>query len=322
MKAAVIYENGGPEVLKYEEIADPVCTPGGVVIDVEAISLEGGDLLHRVASPPALTPHVVGYACAGRVAEVGAGVKQRAVGDRVVAISAAGSHAAKRGVPAAQTWVIPEGLAADVAACVPIAFGTAEECLFSAGNLHTGQSVLIHAASGGVGMAAIQLAKLAGATVLVTSTSDAKLERLKLLGVDHAINSRTSDFVAEVQRIVGARGVDVVLDSVGGKTLVDSVRVLAHRGRLVSVGVAGRAGSALDAMSLWARNASLHGVYLSALMEHEYPRVHAAIARLLERTAAGELNVLIDRRFALAEAAGAHAYAEGRNAFGRVVLVP
>src|SRR4051794_31806444 len=164
MKAAVIYDNGPPDVLRYEDVPDPECPDGFVVIDVEAVSIEGGDLLARAGSPPETTPHVVGYLAAGTVSEVGAGVEAPAVGDKVVALSQDGSHAARRAVPAAVTWPIPEELEPAKAACIPVAFGTAQECLFTAGNLSEGQTALIHAGAGGVGMAAIQLAKRAGAT--------------------------------------------------------------------------------------------------------------------------------------------------------------
>src|SRR6266700_2064009 len=124
MKAAVIYENGGPDVLRYEDVPDPECPDGFVVVDAEAISIEGGDLLARAAGQLPAVPHIVGYLSAGTVSEVGAGVEGRAVGDRVVALNAAGSHAARRAVLAAMTWLIPAGLVAARAACVPVAFGT------------------------------------------------------------------------------------------------------------------------------------------------------------------------------------------------------
>ena len=233
-----------------------------------------------------------------------------------------GSHAEKRAVPAMMTWPIPDGLDPAVAASVPVALGTAHECLFTAAHLEEGQTALIHAGAGGVGMAAIQLAKQAGATVLSTASSDAKLERLKELGLDHGINYASESFVDRVRELTDGRGVDVVLDSVGGKNLVDSVEALAYRGTLVSVGVAGRAGSDIEATSLWTKNNTLRGVYLGGALLSEYPRVHQMISDLLGRVAAGELHVEIDRTFPLAEAAAAHEYLEGRNAFGRVVLVP
>ena len=322
MKAAVIYEIGNPDVLRYEDVPDPVCPDGCVLVDVEAISIEGGDLLSRAASPPATTPHIVGYLCAGTVIEAGAGVAGPAAGEKVVALSADGSHAEKRVVPSVMTWPVPEGLDPAAAACIPVAFGTAQECLFTAANLEQGQTVLIHAGAGGVGMAAVQLAKEAGATVISTASSDEKLERLKPLGLDHGINYARESFVDRVRELTEGRGVDIVLDSIGGKNLVEGVDALAYRGTLVSVGVAGRGGSNIEAKTLWGKNNTLRGVYLGGALLAEYPRVHSMIADLIGRVAGGELHVAIDRSFALAEAAAAHAYLEGRNAFGRVVMVP
>jgi len=322
MKAVVIHENGSPEVLRYEEVPEPECPDGCVVVDAEAISIEGGDLLARAASPPPAVPWIVGYLSAGTVSEAAAGVDAPAVGDRVVALNAVGSHAERRAVPAMMTWPIPEGLDAARAACVPVAFGTAQECLFTAGNLAEGQTVLVHAGAGGVGMAAIQLAKQAGATVIATASSDEKLERLKAIGLDHGVNYATDSFARRTNELTDSRGVDVVLDSIGGQNLVDSIGVLAYRGTLVSVGVAGRSGSAIEAQSLWTKNNTLRGVYLGGALIAEYARIHPMIGELLERVAGGELQVEIDRSFPLAEAAAAHEYIEGRNAFGRVVLTP
>jgi NADPH2:quinone reductase len=320
MKAAVIYETGPPEVLRYEDVPNPECPDGFVVVDTEAISIEGGDLLARAAGELASVPHIVGYLSAGTVSEVrGEG---RAVGDRVVALNAFGSHASRRAVPALMTWPIPDGLDAARAACVPVAFGTAYECLFTAGGLTQGQTVLIHAGAGGVGMAAIQLAKQAGATVLATASSDEKLERLKVLGLDHGINYARERFVERTHELTDGRGADVVVDSIGGQNLVDSVGALAYRGTLVSVGAAARAGSAIEATSLWTRNNTLRGVYLGGAILPEYARIHPMIAEMLERVARGDLHVEIDRSFPLADAAGAHEYVESRKAFGRVVITP
>jgi NADPH2:quinone reductase len=322
MKAAVIHENGAPHVLRYEDLPDPECPDGCVLIDVEAISIEGGDVLARAESPPPSVPHIVGYLAAGTVVEVGAGVEDRAVGDQVVTLSAAGSHASKRAVPAMATWLIPSGLDPALASCVPVAFGTAQECLFTAGNLGAGQTALIHAGAGGVGMAAIQLAKRAGATVISTASSDQKLERLKPFGLDHGINYASENFVERTRDLTDGRGADVILDSVGGQNLVDSIGALAYRGTLVSVGVAGRAGSHIEAKALWAQNNTLRGVFLGGALLNEYPRIHAMIADLFEQLASGALRVEIARTFPLAEAAAAHVYIESRQAFGRVVMVP
>jgi NADPH2:quinone reductase len=322
MKAAVIYENGGPDVLRYEDVPDPECPDGCVLVDVEAISIEGGDLLARAGSPPPATPHIVGYLAAGTIAEVGAGVSDRAVGDRVVTLNAAGSHAARRAVPAMSTWPIPDGLDAAPAACVPVAYGTAQECLITAGGLQAGQTVLVHAGAGGVGMAAIQIAKQAGATVLSTASSDEKLERLKDLGLDHGINYARENFAERTRELTEGKGADVILDSVGGQNLVDSIGALAYRGTLVSMGVAGRTGSEVEARQLWGQNNTLRGVFLGGALLAEYPRVHGMIAELFDQVASGSLRVEIDRTFPLSEAAAAHAYIESRQAFGRVVMTP
>jgi NADPH:quinone reductase len=322
MKAAVIYKNGSPDVLRYEDVPDPECPDGRLLIDVEAISIEGGDLLARAGSPPRSVPHIVGYLAAGTVVAVGAGVQDRAVGDRIVTLNPAGSHASKRAVPATSTWPIPDGLDTAAAACVPVAFGTAQECLFTAGELEAGQTALIHAGAGGVGMAAIQLAKHAGATVISTASSDEKLERLRELGLDHGINYASDNFVERTRELTDGRGADVILDSVGGQNLVDSIAALAYRGSLVSVGVAARAGSNIEAKDLWAKNNTLRGVFLGGALLDEYPRVHAMIAELIGRVGTGELRVVIDTTFPLAAAAAAHAYIESRQAFGRVVMTP
>jgi NADPH2:quinone reductase len=171
-------------------------------------------------------------------------------------------------------------------------------------------------------MAAIQLAKQAGATVISTASSDEKLERLKALGLDHGINYATDNFVERVSELTDSRGVDIVIDSIGGQNLVDSVGALAYRGTLVSVGVAGRAGSRIEARSLWARNNTVRGVFLGGAIMPEYARIHPMIGDLLERVARKELQVEIDRSFPLSDAAAAHEYAESRKAFGRIVLIP
>jgi NADPH2:quinone reductase len=171
-------------------------------------------------------------------------------------------------------------------------------------------------------MAAIQLAEQAGATVISTASSDEKLERLKELGLDHGVNYASESFVERTRELTDGRGADVVLDSVGGQNLVDSIGALAYRGTLVSVGVAGRAGSNVEARDLWAQNNVLRGVFLGGALMTEYPRVHAMIADLFGRVADGGLRVAIDQTFPLAEAAAAHRALETRATVGKVVLIP
>jgi NADPH2:quinone reductase len=322
MKAAVYYETGAPEVFRYEDASDPACPSNGVVIDVEAISIEGGDVLNRAGGDMPAKPHIVGYQCAGTVREVGPDVSDRAVGQRVVAVMPHGSHAERVAVPAGSTWLVPDGLDMQIASTVPIAWGTADDCLFAFGRLQAGETVLVQAGAGGVGLAAVQLAKRAGATVLATASSDEKLARLKEFGLDHGINYRTSDFVAEARRLTNGKGVDVVLDSVG-TTLQGSIDSAGYKGRVITVGNAGRAENRLlDVSALSGLNRSLTGVFFGGSLLMETARAYPMVQRHLEDVAAGTLKAVIDRTYPLSEAAAAHAYLESRAAFGRVLLIP
>ena len=319
MKAAVYYETGGPEVFRYVDVADPTCGADDVLIAVEAISIEGGDTLNRAGGMMATTPHIVGYQCAGTIVEVGANVADRAVGQRVVATMMWGSHAALVAVPSIITWPIPEGADLVACACVPVAIGTAHDCLFEFGRLQAGETVLIQAGAGGVGLAAIQLAKRAGATTIATASSPERLERLTEFGLDHGIDYSHDGWVDAVRAITGGVGVDLVVDSVGGRVLAGSVASLRYRGRAITVGNAGRDPQPFDISVLGMNNQSLTGVFLGA--EIVTPRAQAMIGALVDDVAAGRLRVVVDRKFPLAEAAAAHAFIESRQAVGRVVLV-
>jgi NADPH2:quinone reductase len=320
MKAAVYYSNGGPDVFRYEDVPDPECHPHGIVIDVKAVSIEGGDVLNRAGGALASRPHVVGYQAGGVVSAVGAEVREFKVGQHAVTVGANGSHASKRSVPAAAAWPLPAALAIDIGSCVPIAFGTADDCLFEFGHLRSGETVLIQGGAGGVGLAAIQLAKRAGARVFATASSDSKLARLTPFGMDEGINYAKADLVAEVTRLTNGRGVNLVVDPVGGATLAQSLKCIGYRGRVVTVGNASRGTELYDIRALAAQNQSITGVFLGA--EMGTARVHNMIQRHIDDVAAGKLKMPIDKSFALKDAAQAHAYIESRQAFGRVVLVP
>ena len=319
MKAAVYYETGAPSVFRYEDVPDPGCGAGDVLVDVEAISIEGGDTLNRAGGEMASSPHIVGYQCAGTIAEVGPDVTDREPGQRVVCTMLWGSHAERIATPSIVTWVVPDDLDIVEAACVPVPWGTADDCLFEFGHLQAGETVLVQAGASGVGLATIQLAKRAGATVLATASSDEKLERLGEYGLDHGINYRKVDFADAARELTGGRGVDLVVDSVGS-TLPGSVRALAYRGRVTLVGNAGRDPQPFDASALMMGNQTLTGVFFGAEVITE--RAQATVARHLQDIAAGDLRVVVDRTFPLSDAAGAHGYIESRQAFGRVVLVP
>ncbi|HEX4864492.1 MAG TPA: zinc-binding alcohol dehydrogenase family protein [Acidimicrobiales bacterium] len=322
MKAAVYYETGSPDVFRYEDVHDPEPGPGEILIEVEAVSIEGGDTLNRLGGQMVGVPHVVGYQAAGTVTGLGPGAERFTLGNRVVTVGTHGSHAEKRAVGEKFAWRVPDGLGTAEASCIPVPFGTAHDCLFEWGRLQAAETALIHAGAGGVGIAAIQMAKRAGAHVLATASTDDRLERLKEFGLDDGINYVTSDFVVEARRLTGGRGVDVIVDSVGGETLRKSLEALAYRGRCVTVGDAGRApAEAVDISAMRPNNQSLSGYFLGAEL-FLGTRAYAMIANVIEDVARGELRVVIDRTFSLAEAAAAHAYIESRQAFGRVLLIP
>ncbi len=321
MKAAVYYQGGGPEVLLYEELPDPVCGPGQVLIDVHAVSIEGGDVLARSRNP-ASTPFVGGYLASGIIVEVGAEATDRFVGQRVATFGYGGSHASMRAVDALEAWPIPDDLDLEAAACIPIPFGTADDCLFAFGHLVAGESVLIHAGASGTGLSGIQLAKRAGATVLATASSDDRLERLKDYGLDHGINYTQVDFVEAARALTQGKGPDLIIDSVGGQNLEQSLQCAAYRGRIIAMGGVGRDSHRPNFAVMAGQNKTYVSYFQGAELQYNRAEALANVQRLINEVAEGQLQVVIDRRFKLSEAAQAHAYIESRKAFGRVVLIP
>lgn len=320
MKAATYDASGPPEVLRYVDVPDPVCASDGVVIRVRAVSVEGGDVINRATAAPPHPAYVVGYAAAGEVVEVGRDVTGFRVGQAATTVAMDGSHAEFRAAPARTTWAVPEGLDLAAAAALPIAFGTAHRCLHTAGHLQAGQTVLIQAGAGGVGLAAIQLAHRAGARVLATVSGEARAERLARLGLDAVIDHRREDVAEAALRLTGGCGADLVVDPVGGRTLAGSLASLRPGGRLVFVGNAGGGDLSVDLWPALQANLTLAGVFMGPLFEIE--EVHRDVAALLDEAARGEVEVVIDRTFPLAEAARAHQHAAEGAPLGRVVLVP
>ncbi|WP_341545811.1 zinc-binding alcohol dehydrogenase family protein [Klebsiella michiganensis] len=215
MKAAVYDVEGAPGVLKYVDVPEPVTGSDDILISVEAISIEGGDLINRRSTPPPLPSWIVGYAAAGTVVAVGSKVRSRTVGDRVAAFHMQGSHAERWAVPAERTWLIPDGVGMAEAAALPISFGTAHHCLFTRGMLRQGETVLIQAAAGGVGLAAVQLASQAGATVIAVVSGTQRRGRLRELGADHVVDRTKDNIVDSVRQYTHGTGVDLVIDPVG-----------------------------------------------------------------------------------------------------------
>ncbi len=319
MKAAVYDVEGSPGVLKYVDVPEPVTGSDDILISVEAISIEGGDLINRRSTPPPLHSWIVGYAAAGTVVAVGSKVRSRTVGDRVAAFHMQGSHAERWAVPAERTWLIPDGVGMAEAAALPISFGTAHHCLFTRGMLRQGETVLIQAAAGGVGLAAVQLASQAGATVIAVVSGTQRRVRLRELGADYVVDRTKDNIVDSVRQYTHGTGVDLVIDPVG-TTLPVSLSALAPEGRLVFVGNAGGGSLTVDLWPAMQSNQTLMGVFMGPLFARH--GVRTSVDEMLQAVAAGRVTVVIDRIFPLANAAAAHEFAETAKPLGRIVMKP
>lgn len=320
MKAAYYNENGGPEVLTYGDIPDPVVRDTDVLIRVSVISIEGGDLLNRRVTPPRTVPYVGGYQAGGVVEAVGAAVTRFTVGQRVVGFNWSGSHAELFCVPERYCYAVPDGMHLDHAAMIPVAFGTASDALFEFGALCAGETVLVQGATGGVGIAAVQLAAQAGATVIGTASCDDRLARLVPMGLHHAINYRTQDIAARVREITNGAGADLVLDMAGGKTTQALIAALRYRARYAVIGASSGDLPSFGFFELIRKSLSVYGISFGG--EMHTPRAHALIADLMARMAAGELTMPVEREFPLAQAEQAHHFVEHGHPFGRVLMRP
>ncbi|HUD28530.1 MAG TPA: zinc-binding alcohol dehydrogenase family protein [Novosphingobium sp.] len=320
MRAVWYTENGGPEVMRVGELPDPEIGPRQVLIRVEVISIEGGDLLNRIHTPPSRTPFVPGYQAAGTVIATGAEVTRLREGDRVVGFDWNGSHAELFAVPEKYAYPVPDGMDLALAAVVPIAFGTAWDALFTYGGLKAGETVLVQGAAGGVGLAAVQLAAQAGATVIGTASSPDRLARIAPLGMGHGIDYRQEDIAARCRDITGGKGVDLVLDLAGGRgkdALVDALR---GHGRYAVIGAAEGTLPSFGFFELIRKAMQVTGISFGRDMHT--PRVHALLADLLARVHAGDLAMPIAREFALSDAVEAHRFVAEDHPFGRVVMRP
>ena len=323
MKAVRIHEHGDEGVLRYEDAPDPAIGPDEVLVRVRAASINRGDLGRRsfgfmIQSLPA----IIGWDIAGDVVEVGANVTSLRVGQRVVAMVNGGGYAELAAAPAVLTVPIPDGVSYEEAASLPIAWLTAWISLLETARLKAGETALVQAASSGVGMAGVQIAKhVAGATVFTTAGTDAKCARGLALGADYAVNYTTGDFVAEVMAKTGGKGVDVALDMVGGDVFKRTQQALAEGGRLVSVGRSSGQAAEVDALTAEAKRQDVTTNWLVFVIKPQ-AELAADLAKILDLVAAGKLKAVIDRVFPLAEAAAAHRYLGGRNQFGKVILRP
>jgi NADPH:quinone reductase-like Zn-dependent oxidoreductase len=340
MKAIRIHEHGGPERLQLEDVERPRPKHGEVLVQIKACALNHLDLWTRRGLPGIKIPlpHVLGSDISGVVAEIGEGLSDPKPGDEVLLQPAVSCRRCARcvegrdnecreykllgyqidggyqeliAVPSVNVLPKPRRLSFTEAATVPLVFLTAWHMLVDRARVRPGEEVLVQAAGSGVGTAAIQIAKLWGARVITTASSEAKLERARTLGADETINYREKDFFEEVRRLTGKRGVDVVIEHVGGETFQKSLLTLARGGRLVTCGATADPSIGIDLRHVFAKHLSILGSYMGRKGE---------LIELLPHFDTGRLRPVVDRVFPLEEAAEAHRHMENRSQFGKIVL--
>jgi putative PIG3 family NAD(P)H quinone oxidoreductase len=324
MRAIVITRPGGPEVLELRAVPLPAPGAGGIRVRVHATAVNRADLLQRrgaYPAPPGVPPDVPGLEYAGVVDAVGSGVTRWRTGQRVMGLVGGGSYAEYVVTGAEEAIPVPDGMSFEDAAAVPEAFITAHDALVTQMKLAAGETLLIHAVGSGVGTAALQLARVAGARVIGTQRSSWKLERAGEFGLDTGVVVSGDVFAAAVLEATGGAGVDVVMDLVGGPWLGESLRALRTRGRIILVGLVAGATHDLDLRQLLRKRASITGTVLRTRSLAEKIDVARAFERdVLPLLAAGTVVPVVDRVFPLEEAARAHAFIEENRNFGKVVL--
>jgi NADPH:quinone reductase-like Zn-dependent oxidoreductase len=336
MRQAVIPRFGSPDVFEMREGADPLPGEGEVRVRVRAAGINFADVLSRLGLYPDAPkpPLVVGYEVAGYIDAIGRGVTGFAEGDRVVALTRFGGYSDVVVVPAAVAFHFPADLSDAEAAAIPVVYLTAAIALYRMAALSAGEIVLIHNAGGGVGIAAIQLARLRRAIVIGTASAF-KHDALRSFGVDHLIDYTNTDVPAAVRTITRGRGVDIILDPIGGSSFTSSYRMLAPLGRLVIFGLsaaapgerrnwwkaflAWRATPRFDPLSLINRNRGVFGLHVGHLWE-ERPQLTPLMQMLLGELRAGHLRPVVAKTFPLDRVADAHRFIQSRQNIGKVVL--
>lgn len=322
MRAVVLREYGGPEVLRVEEVPDPVPGPDEVVVDIVATALNRADMLQRMGlySGPPADHEIPGLEYAGRVSAVGNRAYGRSVGDEVMGIVSGGAYAEKLAVHERQTMSVPDSLALADAAAIPEVFLTAWDALVVQGGFTTGRTALVHAGASGVGTASIQLAKALGARIIVTASSK-KVERCRELGADLAVDYTSADFAEAVAEFTAGVGVDVVLDVIGGEYLESNVASLKTQGRIIQVGVMGEGTVPFNLLSLLPKRAQLIGTVLRARpLEEKIALTQRFIDEVLPRFDDGSLAPVIDSRFTLDTIAEAHAHMTANANIGKIMV--
>ncbi|HEV7515836.1 MAG TPA: quinone oxidoreductase [Thermoanaerobaculia bacterium] len=323
MKAIRVHQTGGPEALRYEEVPDPTPGAGEAVVRVEAAGVNFIDVYHRTGLyKVASLPFTVGQEGAGTVEAVGDGVRELRPGDRVAWTSAQGSYAEKAAVPAAKLVSLPAGVTTRQGAAAMLQGMTAHYLACSTYPLKPGDTCLVHAAAGGVGLLLCQIAKLRGARVLGTTSTEEKAALARAAGADEVILYTEKDFAAEVKRLTGGKGVQVVYDSVGKTTFEKSLDSLVPRGMMVTFGQSSGSIPPFDPGilnpkgSLFLTRPSLFH-YIASREE-----LLARAGDILGWIAEGKLRLRTEFEFPLAQAADAHRALEGRKTTGKVLLIP
>jgi putative PIG3 family NAD(P)H quinone oxidoreductase len=315
---------GPPEVLKPAERPDPVAGAGEVLIEVAAAGVNRPDVMQRRGfyPPPPGASDIPGLEVSGTIAAVGAGVSDWRRGDRVTALVAGGGYATMCVAPAPQCLPVPESVDLTTAAAVPETFFTVWSNVFERGGLRAGEDALFHGGASGIGTTAIQLASARGSRVFVTAGTDEKCRACETLGAAAAINYRRTDFVEAIRKLTRDRGVDLILDIVGGSYTARNLAALAMDGRLVQIGLmGGEAAAVVDFRRVLGRRLSITGSTLRPRTVEEKGHIAAALRRevwpLLDR---GVVRPVIHRTFPLADAAAAHRLMESNEHIGKIVL--
>jgi putative PIG3 family NAD(P)H quinone oxidoreductase len=323
MRAVTAPRPGGAEALQLVELPDPEPGPGEVLVEVAATSVNRADVLQREGRyppPPGASP-VLGLEVAGTVARVGPGVAGWSVGDRVMAVLGGGGYASLAVVDARCLLPVPPTVDLVEAGGIPEVFTTVFDNVLSRGRLRAGETLLVHGGASGIGTAAIQVARRAGARVLVTGSDPGRLEAAAALGADGWVDYGREDFVQRARDWTGGRGVDVVLDVVGGAYLARNLAALAVEGRLVVIGLQGGARAELDLGLLLARRLAVTGSTLRARSVEEKAALAAKMrTELLPGFDEGSLRPVVDRVLDLAEVAEAHRALEAGEHVGKIVL--
>ncbi|HSO43042.1 MAG TPA: NADPH:quinone oxidoreductase family protein [Rhodospirillales bacterium] len=322
MRAVVCKQWCGPEVLTVEDVAPPKLEAGGVRIRVHTAGLNFADNLiiagrYQIKPPLPFSP---GFEVAGEVLECAPGVTRCKPGDRVMAVLDYGGFAEEAVADQESAFVLSDSVSDEVAAAFPVAYGTSHLGLKYKCALEAGESVLVHGATGGVGLTAVEIAKRIGATVIATASGAEKLSVAAAAGADHTLDSRAEDLRDQVKALTGGRGVDVVYDPVGGKLFEESLRCTANGGRILIVGFASGDVPQIPANILLVKNIAAIGYYWGAHKTVKPAWMRASFEELLSWLAAGTLNPLVSQTFSLDEAPEAMQALKARRTTGKVVL--